>query len=125
MTDKPIILFDGFCNLCTFSLQYIMKRDRNGLFNYIPLHSDRAKDLIDNLDIDLSKIDSIILISNGIVFIKSKAVFNALSLVGGYWKFLLVFQIIPSVILDKIYDFIARNRYRVFGKRKDCFIPKS
>lgn len=123
MTDKQIILFDGFCNLCSSGIQFIIKRDSKGLFNYVPLQSEKGKDLLSNLDIDSNKIDSIILISNGTTYIKSKAVFKSLGIAGGPWKLLLIFQIIPSGILDNIYDFIARNRYRVFGKRDTCYIP--
>ncbi|WP_027136541.1 thiol-disulfide oxidoreductase DCC family protein [Gaetbulibacter saemankumensis] len=121
---KKLILFDGVCNLCNYSVQYVIKHDKNNIFMFSTLQSDIAKTIITSHKIDIEKTDSILLYhrDKGIVT-KSTAALK----IAYHLKFpnnlLGVFLVIPSSLRDGIYDFIAKNRYRWFGKRDRCMIP--
>ncbi len=122
--DKKIILFDGVCNLCNGAVQFIIKRDKKDLFRYAALQSEIGERLIEERGIDTSKVDSIILVEPGVAyFTKSDAVLRIGQDFGGLWKGLALFTWIPRIIRDTLYDFIARNRYKWFGKKDQCMIP--
>lgn len=122
---KKIILFDGICNLCNSSVQFVIKRDKSDIFRFAPLQSDIGKKLIDERGIDTSTVDSIILIEPNIAYYtKSSAAIEIANDLGGMWKVFNVFTyILPVSVRDWIYDFIARNRYKWFGKKESCMIP--
>lgn len=124
LKNNSIILYDGYCNLCNFSLQFILKRDKKDFFKYYPLDSKEAKDLLSAKYILGDIPDSVILIDGGKLYSKSEAFFKILPHLGAGYKLLLVFKIIPRKLSDKIYDWIAKNRYRWFGKKSECIIPK-
>lgn len=121
---KQLILFDGVCNLCNNTAQYIIKHDKNNVFMFAPLQGEAGKKIIDNYNIDTSKTDSIILYNekNGIVY-KSTAALKIASKLTFPIKLLSVFLFIPPFIRNWVYDFIAKNRYRWFGKKDACMIP--
>lgn len=119
----PVILFDGVCNLCNSSVQFIIKRDRKRIFRYASLQSEFGKKIIERFKLADKNIDSIILFENNSIKIKSTAVLQVLKRTGGIYSILYVFIIVPESIRNGIYDFIARNRYRWFGKRETCMIP--
>ncbi|MEO9513727.1 MAG: thiol-disulfide oxidoreductase DCC family protein [Flavobacteriaceae bacterium] len=122
--NKKIILFDGVCNLCNGAVQFIIKRDTKDMFRYAALQSDMGRQLTVERAIDTSKVDSIILIEPGVAyFTKSDAALEIGKSFGGLWKVLSVFSWIPKSIGDAIYDLIARNRYKWFGKKDQCMIP--
>ena len=125
MNDQPIILFDGYCNLCSGSVQFVLKRDRDKLLKYVPLQSEEGKHLQSIIHTEPVKADSIILIYNERALLKSDAVLEILNILGGFWKIMLIFRVIPRSARDAIYDLVAKYRYKIFGKRKECFIPKS
>lgn len=119
-----IILFDGVCNLCDQSVQFIIKRDVKKQFRYASLDSDLGKKLLSERGIDRSKIDSIVLIDpNTAYYVKSSAALEISKQLKGWPTILQVFLIFPSWMRDPIYDFIAKNRYRWFGKKDACMIP--
>ncbi len=121
---KKIILFDGVCNLCNDAIQFVIKRDTKDVFRYAPFQSEVGKRLTAERAIDIARVDSIILIEPEVAyFIKSEAVLRIGQEFGGCWKALVVFTWIPKPIRDAVYNFIARNRYRWFGKRDVCMIP--
>ncbi len=121
---KKLILFDGVCNLCNGAIQFIIKRDRTDTFRYAALQSKIGEQLIAERGIDTSKVDSIILIEPGVAyFTKSDAALRIGQNFGGLWKALVIFTWIPRPIRDGIYDFIAKNRYRWFGRKDHCMIP--
>lgn len=123
MTDKKIILFDGVCNLCNGAVLFVIKRDPNDLFRFAALQSEKGQVLAQQYSIDTAKVDSIILIENGKSYTKSSAALRiARHLKSGY-RVLSVFLIIPAVIRNWVYDFVARNRYRWYGKKDQCMIP--
>ena len=122
--NKQLILFDGVCNLCNSSVQYVIKRDKKDRFRYAALQSEIGQDIIEKFHIDTSKTDSIILYSNekGISY-KSTAALKIASNLGFPTNILSVFLIIPAIIRNVVYDFIAKNRYKWYGKKDHCMIP--
>jgi len=119
---KPIILFDGVCNLCGGVITLLLKIDKQKRFTYIPIQSTLGKTVIDAYRLQATFPDSILYIRKGKVFQKSKAVFSIIEDLGGWWKILLAFRVFPSSFNDFLYDFIARNRYRIFGRKEQCLI---
>ena len=122
--EQQIVLFDGVCNLCSGGVQFILKRDRKDLFRFASLQSELGKQLLAERQIDPKTTDSMVLIQPGKAFyLRSEAALIIGKQLPGLWKLLAVFQWIPSSIRDIVYDFMARNRYRWFGKKESCMIP--
>jgi predicted DCC family thiol-disulfide oxidoreductase YuxK len=121
---KQLVLFDGVCNLCDASVQYIIKHDKNDIFLFTALQSEVGQQIIKEFNIDTNKIDSIILYSNehGISY-KSTAALKIASKLGFPRNMLSVFLIIPTIIRNWVYDYIAKNRYKWYGKKEECMIP--
>lgn len=121
--EKKIILFDGVCNLCNNSVVFIIKRDKKDIFRFAALQSDTGKMLTEKLSIDTSKTDSIILTEGDTYSVKSSAALKiARHLKGGY-PLLYGFMILPAFLRNFIYDIIAKNRYKWFGRKESCMIP--
>jgi predicted DCC family thiol-disulfide oxidoreductase YuxK len=121
---KKIILFDGLCNLCDASVQFIIKRDTKDVFRFVSLQSDLGQELLQQLPISTQKIDSIILYeSDKAYYYKSEAVFEIVKSIGGFFYCLLIFKWLPTAVTNTIYDYIARNRYRWWGKKESCLVP--
>lgn len=118
-----ILLFDGLCNLCNGSVNFILKRDKGGKFKFASLQSEIVIELTKKYNIDLTIVDSIILIKNEKVFIKSDAVLEILKDLPIGWRVFRIGIILPKVIRDYLYDIIAKHRYRIFGKKDECPIP--
>lgn len=118
-----LILFDGVCNFCNFWVNFIIDRDSKAFFKFTALQSDTARQILKSNKIDAMKIDSIVLVINGKIFFKSSAAFQIARKLDGFWKLLYIFIIIPPFMRDRIYDFIASNRYKWFGKTETCRIP--
>ena len=125
MINRPVILFDGYCNLCSWSVQFVVSIDKKNIFDFVPLMSEEGEDLLKKFELNSSQFDSIVLITETRAFVKSEAVLEILKILGGIWEISSIFTIVPKSILDELYDIIAKYRYRIFGKRKECFIPKS
>lgn len=121
---KKIILFDGICNLCNTTVQKIIKKDSKNSFIFAALQSNIGKKIITKLNIDLSKIDSIILYEQGSSYhIKSSAVLKIMNEFGGFWKVSQILFLLPKPVRDFFYNYIAKNRYKWFGKKDNCIIP--
>ncbi len=125
MTQKAIILFDGACSLCNKLAQFTIKRDKNNCYQLASIQSETAKKLAAKHQIDFTKTDSIILIIDDSIFIKSVAVFKILENLNTGWKIVLVLKIIPKFIRNLLYDLIAKNRRLLFGKQNECIIQNS
>lgn len=119
MTEHPIIFYDGVCGLCDRSVQFVLKRDKKRLFRYATLQSDFARATLGS-DITF---DSFVLYENGKVSYRSSAALKTFGKLGGAWYLLYAFMIVPPFIRNGVYDFIARNRYKWFGKYNSCKIP--
>ncbi|MGC1515875.1 MAG: DCC1-like thiol-disulfide oxidoreductase family protein [Maribacter sp.] len=122
--QKKIILFDGVCNLCNGAIQFVINRDENDVFRYAALQSKIGKQLITERNIDSQSIDSIVLIEPGIAYYtKSTAALQITKDLRGGWSLLSVFLWLPESFRNIVYDFIAKNRYKWFGKKEECMIP--
>tara|TARA_B100001057_G_C22851595_1_gene951168 strand:+ start:2015 stop:2425 length:411 start_codon:yes stop_codon:yes gene_type:complete len=120
---KKIILFDGVCNLCTKSVNFIIKYDRGDHFRFTSIQSEAGKKIIKKYSIDINKNDSIILIANKNISYRSNAVFTILFYLKTIWRILLIFSVLPSPIRDLFYRIIAKSRYKFFGKNDICMTP--
>ena len=123
ITQQPLLLFDGICNLCNASVQFIIKHDTQKKFSFASLQSDAAKEILLQFDENYLNLDSIILIFDNTIYSKSSAIIKVGSLLGGFYKIATIFYIIPKPIRDWVYDYIAKNRYKWYGKRESCMIP--
>jgi len=121
--DQKIILFDGVCNLCNSSVLFVIKRDPKDQFRFAALQSEIGEQLITKYQIDTTQTDSIILIENNTAYIKSTAALKVARNLTGGWPLLSAFLIFPAVIRNWGYDFVARNRYKWYGKKDSCMIP--
>ena len=122
--NKKIIIFDGVCNLCNNTVLKVIKYDKNSVFLFTALQSDKGKEIINHLGINLSKVDSIILYEPGIsYYIKSTAALKIMQEFKGFWVLSRLFLMTPEYVRNIVYDFIAKKRYKWFGKRENCMIP--
>ncbi len=122
-TDKKIILFDGVCNFCNDAVLKIIKYDKNNQFVFTSLQSDIGIKIINHIGIDTSKIDSIVLYEPNVSYdIKSDAALKIMKGFGGLWTVTQIFWVIPESFRNIVYDFIAKNRYKWFGKKETCMI---
>ncbi len=119
--SKNIIFFDGVCNLCNASVNFIIKRDRNARFLFCPLQSTVAKTFLH--ENGYATVDSLLLLKKSTVYEKSTAVLRIARDLNGLWPLLSIFLILPVSIRDFIYNKIARNRYRWFGRQSSCRVP--
>ena len=122
MEDK-IILFDGVCNLCNGAINFIIKHDPKGIFKFASLQGETGKQLLAQHNIDPQETDSIVLIDNDQVSVKSSAALRIAKNLNQGYPLLFGFMIIPTFIRNGVYDFIAANRYKWFGKKESCMLP--
>lgn len=118
--SNPIIAFDGVCNLCNGFIQWLIKRDKTKKFRYTTLQSDSGEVLVKAVAIEG---DSVILIYKGILYTLSDVGLKCMELLGGVWKIFSVLIFLPKGFRDLIYKWIAKNRYRWFGKSDVCMMP--
>ena len=119
-----IVLFDGVCNLCSRSVQFIIKRDRRGYFRFASLQSDTGKRLLADRP-DFANADSLVLIENGRYYRESSAVLRIARRLEGIWKLAVVGIAVPRPLRDALYRCLARNRHRWFGRRDTCMLPSA
>ena len=117
-----IILFDGVCNFCNFWINFIIKRDRQNKFLFAPLQSEKGQEYLKIFNLDHEKFTSFILISGSDYYQKSEAALVIAKNLPFPSKLLYILKIFPKSLLDKIYSFIAKNRYKWFGRREFCRI---
>ncbi|MFP4846689.1 thiol-disulfide oxidoreductase DCC family protein [Winogradskyella sp. PE311] len=123
--DKQLILFDGVCNLCNSSVLYVIKRDNKNKFLFAPLQSTIGKSIINEFNIDIVKTDSIILYKpkERKIYDKSTAALFIAKSLNFPTNLMAVFFIVPNFIRNWVYNFIAKNRYKWYGKKESCMIP--
>ena len=119
----PIVFYDGLCALCNSTIKFILRSDKQAVFRFASLQSEAARIYLEPHSIDPSLLPSIILLHEGKVYRHSAAILRILRLLGFPLKILCAAEIFPAVALDALYNFIARNRYRVFGKYQTCPLP--
>lgn len=120
---KTIILFDGVCNLCNGTVQFILKRDKKNRFMFSSLQGKTGQEYLQKFNLPLDTFNSFILVENDKIYTRSTGVLRMLKHLGGTWALLYAFIIIPPFIRDAVYNLIARNRYRWFGKKETCWVP--
>lgn len=121
--NKSIVFFDGVCNLCNSSVNFIIKHDTNKQFLFASLQSDAAKELMLHYGIEKFEITTILLIEKEKLYDKSTAILKIAKHLNNGIKFCYVFIIFPKYLRDLVYNFIAKRRYKWFGKRESCMIP--
>lgn len=125
MNHKKIILFDGVCNFCNYWVNFVLKRDHKNLFLFAPLQSKAGQELLTKFNLSTTDFDTFILINGDSFQTKSDAAISIASNLSGWSKVLLIGKIIPRFLRNFIYDLIAKNRYKIFGKRESCRVPTS
>lgn len=122
--NKKLILFDGICNLCNNSVLKVIKYDKKNIFLFAALQSETGKKVTKHLNIDIAKVDSIILYEPGVSYdIKSTAALKVMNHFGGLWHISQIGFLFPEFFRNYVYDYIAKNRYKWFGKKESCMIP--
>ncbi len=118
-----ILLFDGVCNLCNDSVNFIIDHDRSGRFRFAALQEPLGQALLEELQLPKEQLESIVFICKGKAYRYSRAALEAARRLDGLWKLLYVFIIVPPFIRNAVYKFIARKRYVWFGKQAVCRLP--
>ncbi|MFL9484764.1 thiol-disulfide oxidoreductase DCC family protein [Chitinophagaceae bacterium LWZ2-11] len=121
--SHPIILFDGVCNLCNSSVQFVIKHDKKEVFQFSSLQSDFGQQILEQNGLSGINLFSLILLDKGNIYTQSTAVLRIAKKLGGFWSLLYVFIIVPKFLRNGIYNWIARNRYKWFGKQEACWVP--
>ena len=121
--DKPVVLFDGACNLCSGWVQFIAKRDPDGYFRFAALQSDKGRELLAPYGMDTDELKTIVLLDGGEAFTQSDAVLGIVRHLGRAWPLLGVLRVVPRFLRDACYGFVARHRYRWFGVKTACELP--
>lgn len=121
-TSKPIIFFDGVCNLCNSSVQFVIKRDKEGTFRFASLQSGAGQEALQQFHLSQNDFNSFLLYEQGKLYTRSTAALRVLSQLKG-WKWAGAFKYVPPFIRNAVYNLIARNRYKWFGKKDECMIP--
>jgi predicted DCC family thiol-disulfide oxidoreductase YuxK len=122
--DQPILFFDGVCNLCNRAVQFILKYDKKKIFVFASLQSEPGKKAIAAAATAKgTSRDSVVLFYKGRYYQRSSAALKTLQLLGFPWSLTKLFYILPSAVRDSVYDFVARNRYKWFGRKEECMVP--
>jgi predicted DCC family thiol-disulfide oxidoreductase YuxK len=124
MKTHPLVLFDGVCNLCNGTVDFILKRDRKKQFRFVALQSEAGEKIREKYRFP-EEIDSVILIHKEKVFYESDAALEIARLLPAPWKWAVILKIVPVRWRNAVYRWIARNRYRWLGKRKECRLPSA
>jgi predicted DCC family thiol-disulfide oxidoreductase YuxK len=121
---QNIIFFDGVCNLCNASVQRVIRNDRRRRFRFAPLQGVTAQEMFEDKDIDLQNANTLILLQEGKLYTRSTAALLVAKQMDGLWPLLYYSTIwIPPFIRDEVYNLIARNRHKWFGKQESCWLP--
>ncbi|RYG18566.1 MAG: DUF393 domain-containing protein [Chitinophagaceae bacterium] len=123
MVAETVIFFDGVCNLCNASVQFVIARDSKNYFKFAALQSDLAVSKLANYSLQVKQGDSFVLLENGKVYEQSTAALRVAKRLSGLWPLLYAFIVVPPFIRNWVYKVIARNRYKWFGKQESCWVP--
>ena len=122
--SNPLLLFDGVCNLCNSSVQFVLERNKKENIQFASLQSDYARKILDQVNLSPDYISSLVLIEEGKPYVKSDAALRLAKHLNRLWKLGSVLFIFPKFIRNPVYNLIARNRYKWFGKKDACWIPE-
>ncbi len=119
---QPVILFDGVCNFCDASVQFILDRDDKEMYRFASLQSDAGQKLLKEHNVS-DDVDSMVLIEDGKVYYKSAAALRISRNLNGAWKLLYILILVPAPLRNMVYDLIAKNRFKWFGQKDSCMLP--
>ena len=128
--QHPILFYDGICGLCNGLVQFLLKRDAKDRLRFAALQSKFAQDILRQYDHDPKDLDTVYLVLDQNrpterVLARAEAIITALEQLGGVWRLAVVMKLLPNAIRDAAYNFVARRRYRLFGKHETCFLPSA
>jgi predicted DCC family thiol-disulfide oxidoreductase YuxK len=121
--DHPIVLFDGVCNLCNRSVRFILRNDPERKFRYAPLQSSFGQRVLEEAGLPATQLNTLLLLKNGKIYRKSTAALMIAAELRGFWPALYALTILPAFLRDPMYDLVAGNRYKWFGKQTSCMVP--
>ena len=119
----PILLFDGHCNLCNAWVNFIVKRDSSSTIRFASLQSPAGRRMLEEHKIDSNYIDSLVLFEEDKVSVSSTAALRILSYLDGWERHMIFLSVVPRPLRDIVYRFVAKNRYKWFGRREQCMVP--
>ncbi|HEX2202676.1 MAG TPA: thiol-disulfide oxidoreductase DCC family protein [Longimicrobium sp.] len=119
----PVVLFDGVCNFCNASVNFIIDRDPRGRLRFAALQSEAGEAFLRGAGMPTADFDTVVLVEDGRVHTRSDAALRIARRLSGAWPLLAAFRVVPRPLRDLVYDLVARNRYRLFGKRDACMLP--
>lgn len=122
--NGPVLLFDGVCNLCSSSVQFVLKRNDKENVQFASLQSDFAANALKQSELPVDYLNSLVLLEQGKTYVKSDAALQLAKHLNGLWKLGSIFLIVPKFIRNPVYDWVAKNRYRWYGKKDACWIPE-
>ncbi len=120
----PVLLYDGVCNLCNAAVKWVLRHERNQQMRFAALQSDFGQAVLKENGLDLKQLDSMLVVDDGRVLMRSDAALRMAEIVGGPWRLARIFRIVPKVLRDWCYNFVAANRYNWFGKEESCLLPQ-
>jgi predicted DCC family thiol-disulfide oxidoreductase YuxK len=123
MDAHPVILFDGICNFCNSTINYVIRKDPRAVLKFATLQSDTAKKILAGDHLTAKGLNSFVFVEKGKVFTRSTAALRVCRYMKGLWPLMYGFMIVPRFIRDGIYDWVAANRYKWFGKKEVCMVP--
>jgi predicted DCC family thiol-disulfide oxidoreductase YuxK len=120
---NPVILFDGVCNLCSSTVQFIIKRDKKNRFLFASLQSEFGESLLRRFNLSTTNFKSFLLYKEGKLYTKSTGALMVVRHLSGAWGLLYSLILVPRFLRNAVYDFVAGNRYKWFGKKEACWVP--
>ena len=121
----PVLLFDGVCNLCNGSVQWVLRHDARAQFRFAALQSDTGQALLRRFGLDSAQLDTVVLVDGDRIFLRSDAPLEVARRLGGGWALLYIFKLLPLPLRNAVYDWVARHRYRWFGRQESCMLPRA
>ncbi len=123
INNYELILFDGVCNFCNSSINFVIDHDPQKRFKFAPLQSELGQEVLTKFHKNTKDFDSVILLKDNQLYQKSEAALEIAKHLSGFWKYFAIFKILPIPFLNFFYDIVAKNRYRIFGKTDSCRMP--
>jgi predicted DCC family thiol-disulfide oxidoreductase YuxK len=122
--SRSIVLFDGVCNFCNSTINFLIRQDQKKVFQFATLQSEAGQQFLKKYNLPTKDFDSFVLIDDGKAYKSSTAGLRLYNKLPWYWKWTQLFWVVPKPARDAVYDFVAKNRYKWFGKKDACMIPK-
>ena len=123
--NKKLVLFDGVCNLCSSSVQFIIRHDKKNQFLFGSLQGKAGQEYLKKFNLPQDSLNSFMLVEGDTLYTRSSGALRMLKNLGNGWQLFYAFIIVPKFIRDSIYHIIAKNRYKWFGKKEECWLPNA